>query len=52
MDYNFCKPHGTLTKRHKGIKYTPAMENGLTDHVWSWDEILEKMEPTYAICNR
>jgi hypothetical protein len=51
MDYNYCKPHGTLTKRHHGIKTTPAMENGLTDHVWTWDEILEKMEPTYAICN-
>jgi IS1 family transposase len=51
MAYNFCKPHGTLTKRHRGIKTTPAMECGLTDRVWTWEQILERMEPTYAICN-
>lgn len=49
MHYNFCRPHHTLTKRHRGIKTTPAMEIGLTDHVWSWEEILGKMEPTYAL---
>src|SRR3954463_1495396 len=43
MAYNYCRPHGTLTKKHKGIKYTPAMECGLTDHVWTWEEILEKL---------
>jgi hypothetical protein len=45
MHYNYCRPHITLTKRHHGIKTTPAMEIGLTDHVWTVEEILEKMEP-------
>ncbi|MEE8177671.1 MAG: IS1 family transposase [Acidobacteriota bacterium] len=33
--YNFCRPHMTL----EGC--TPAMEAGLTDHVWSIEELLE-----------
>lgn len=31
--YNFCRVHGTL-------RVTPAMETGLTDHVWSMEELL------------
>jgi IS1 family transposase len=31
--YNFCRVHQTL-------RVTPAMEAGLTDHVWSLDELL------------
>ncbi len=31
--YNFCRVHGT-------IKVTPAMEAGLTDHVWNLEELL------------
>ncbi len=31
--YNFCRPHQTL-------KQTPAMEAGLTDHVWNLGELL------------
>lgn len=31
--YNFCRVHSTL-------KVTPAMEAGLTDHVWSLPELL------------
>jgi hypothetical protein len=38
--YNFCKVHGTL-------KTTPAVAAGLTDHVWSIRELLEKTEPTH-----
>ncbi len=34
--YNFCRVHST-------IKKTPAMEAGLTDHVWSVQELLETM---------
>lgn len=45
MYYNFCKPHGTLTKANRGIKRTPAMAAALTDHVWTVEEILEKMDP-------
>ena len=33
MFYNFCKIHQTL-------RVTPAMEAGLTDHVWSIDELV------------
>ena len=30
--YNFCRTHSTL-------RTTPAMEAGLTDHIWSLDEM-------------
>ncbi len=33
MHYNFCRVHKTL-------RVTPAMEAGLTDHVWAIDEML------------
>ncbi len=45
MFYNFCKPHMTLTKAANGIKTTPAMAAGLTDHVWKVEEILALMNP-------
>jgi hypothetical protein len=32
MHYNFCRIHKTLS-------VTPAMEAGLTDHVWSLEEV-------------
>ena len=32
--YNFCRVHQTL-------RVTPCMEAGITDHVWTWEEILE-----------
>ena len=31
--YNFCRVHKTL-------RVTPAMEAGLTDHVWELDELV------------
>lgn len=49
MFYNFCRSHTTLTKAAKGIKTTPAMATGLTDHVWTVEEILEKMSPNYLL---
>lgn len=45
MFYNYCCPHQTLTKAANGIKTTPAMAAGLTDHVWSVEQILESMTP-------
>jgi hypothetical protein len=33
MYYNFCRIHQTLPM-------TPAMEAGVTDHVWSLDEVI------------
>ena len=32
--YNFCRKHAT-------IKTTPAVEQGLTDHEWTIEELLE-----------
>jgi IS1 family transposase len=49
MAHNFLRAHGTLTKAAKGYKTTPAMACGLTDHVWSVEEMLSKMEPSYQI---
>ena len=45
MFYNFCRPHQTLTKAKGGIKQSPAMAAGLTDHIWPVEEILSKMNP-------
>jgi IS1 family transposase len=36
MHYNFCRVHTTL-------RVTPAMEAGITDHVWTIEEMLEKV---------
>jgi IS1 family transposase len=35
--YNFCRIH-------KSLRVTPAMEAGLTDRVWSFDDLIAKME--------
>lgn len=44
MFYNYCRPHQTLTKESgesgNRISTTPAMAAGLTDHVWSVEEML------------
>jgi IS1 family transposase len=45
MSYNYCRPHMTLTKAAKGTKTTPAMACGLTDHVWTIEEVLQIMDP-------
>jgi IS1 family transposase len=37
MHYNFCRVHKTL-------RVTPAMEAGLTDHVWTLEEIINIAE--------
>ena len=37
MHYNFCRVHKTL-------RVTPAMEAGLTDHVWTIEELITLME--------
>lgn len=43
--YNYCRPHQTLTKAAQGVKTTPAMASGLTDHVWTVRDILALMDP-------
>lgn len=44
--YNFCQTHKSLRVRlsvgnhaHRWVKRTPAMATGLTDHVWSMEEL-------------
>lgn len=36
--YNFIRPHESLEEN--GVKRTPAMAARLTDHVWTWNELL------------
>ncbi len=36
MHYNFCRVHQTL-------RVTPAMEAGITDHVWTIEEMFDKV---------
>lgn len=33
MSYNFCKIH-------KSLRVTPAMEAGISDHVWDLEEVI------------
>lgn len=46
--YNFCRVHQTL-------RVTPAMQAGLTDHVWTIEElvgVLEANEAKTVSCKR
>ena len=40
VHYNFCRLHGTLTKRNKGIHTTPGMEAGLADRVYKMADLV------------
>jgi IS1 family transposase len=46
MHYNFCRAHSTLTKGHP-FRYptTPAMAAGITDHVWTVEEVCALLDP-------
>ena len=44
MYYNFCRPHMTLTQRNGGIKQTPAMAAGVSEHVWKLDEVVALLD--------
>jgi IS1 family transposase len=44
MAYNYVKPLSTLSKRAKGIHTTPAMAAGLTDRVWTCEDIARLLE--------
>jgi len=39
MYYNFCRVHQTL-------RVTPAMEVGLTDHVWTLEDLINLLRAT------
>jgi hypothetical protein len=48
--YNFVKPHHSLRLevnmvRKKRMQRTPAMAEGITDHVWSLKELLKFRVP-------
>lgn len=47
MHYNFCRQHTTLTaksgKSGRKVNTSPAMAAGLTNHVWSVEEMLEQV---------
>jgi hypothetical protein len=45
--YNFCFPHHELSKaKHFGYACTPAMAAGVTDHIWTVQEVLtDKIAP-------
>ena len=45
MYYNYCRAHTTLTQAAEGVKTTPAMASGLTDHVWTVEDLLALMSP-------
>jgi hypothetical protein len=38
MFYNFCRVHQTL-------RVTPTMEAGISNHIWSIEEMVSLMEP-------
>jgi hypothetical protein len=43
MDYNFIRPHQTLTAQ-AGQKTTPAMAAGVADHGWTMEDLIAMME--------
>ncbi len=43
MYYNFCRIHKTLTPKNS-IGVTPAMEAGLTNRIWSIEDIVKLIE--------
>lgn len=49
MAQNFLRAHGTLTTKANGYKTSPAMAAGITNHVWTVEEILDRMQPSYQI---
>ena len=40
VHYNFCRPHQTLTREANGTPTTPGMAAGLTDRVWTIEDIV------------
>lgn len=42
MYYNFCRVHKTL-------RVTPAMEAGIAGHVWTMEELIERLLPVSAL---
>jgi IS1 family transposase len=49
MFYNFCRSHQTLTRAANGVHTTPAMAAGVTDRVWTIEDVLGLMDPARLI---
>jgi len=49
MNYNYCRPHGTLTKENGGVKTTPAMAAGLADRPWDAADLLDLLDPASSL---
>jgi hypothetical protein len=50
--YNFCEPHQSLRKilhlpnnRKRWVQRTPAMAAGITDHIWTMQELFSYQVP-------
>ena len=51
MTYNFVRPHTTLAQASphgQKIKQTPAMAAGVTDHMWTLEDVVRLTEPVAA----
>ena len=48
MHFNYCRPHGTLTKKY-GKPTTPAMASGLARSVWTVEQMLERMDAIFVL---
>jgi hypothetical protein len=44
MYYNFVRVHKTL-------RVTPAIEAGIADHVWSFEELVSLLNPRIALAS-
>lgn len=49
MVYNFCRAHGTLTKKARGVHTTPAMAAGVTNRVWTIEDLVQLLNPQFMI---
>jgi IS1 family transposase len=48
MHFNYCRPHGTLTKKY-GKPTTPAMASGLARSVWTVEQMLQRMDAIFVL---
>lgn len=49
MHFNYCRPHGTLTKAANGKKTTPAMAAGPSRSVWTVEQMLARMDAIFVL---
>lgn len=47
--FNYCRPHGTLTKAANGKKTTPAMAAGLARQPWTVEQVLARMDAIFVL---